>query len=177
MSKKNIKKILKKLNALTVSHLYYTPTKTYLWISNVFDNIFIYIQDLGESNPKSNGPIRHLFNPIGHFKGQIFLFPSDSFSPPNIPILSLVEKFGIYFSNFFCLEYELRNVFSEIFSEFTIGKVRDLIYELLFTLVRRQKWKTGGWKKSSGRGMGRENFQIQLGVFGPSTYENWIGLG
>jgi hypothetical protein len=39
---------------------------------------------------------------LGPNMKQNFLFPSpDSFSPPNIPILPLVEKFGIYFPNFF----------------------------------------------------------------------------
>jgi hypothetical protein len=102
----------------------------------------------------------------------------DSFSPLNILILPLVEKFGIYFPNFFafnyykkydffqqlflvkfvtshsqkkvvakkhisCSEYELWNVFSEMFFEFTLGKVWDLKSKFLFALVQRQKWKTG----------------------------------
>jgi hypothetical protein len=37
----------------------------------------------------------------------------------------LFEKFEIYFLNFFCLEYELRNVFSGNFVEFTLGKVQE----------------------------------------------------
>jgi hypothetical protein len=44
-------------------------------------------------------------------------------------------------------EYELWNVFSEMFFEFTLGKVRDLNSKFLFALVQRQKWKTGKWKR------------------------------
>jgi hypothetical protein len=53
--------------------------------------------------------------------------------PPHIPILHLFEKFWIYFLNFFfCLEYELHNVFSKNFTKFTLGKVWDLFSEFLF---------------------------------------------
>jgi hypothetical protein len=37
--------------------------------------------------------------------------------PPNIPILPLFENSGFIFQTFFCLEYELRNVFSENFEK------------------------------------------------------------
>jgi hypothetical protein len=36
----------------------------------------------------------------------------------------LNKNFGTHFSNFVCLEYELRNVFSKIFAEFEPGKFR-----------------------------------------------------
>jgi hypothetical protein len=36
-------------------------------------------------------------------------------------ILPLAEKFRIYFSNYFCLEYELQNVFSEIYTRKSSG--------------------------------------------------------
>jgi hypothetical protein len=49
-------------------------------------------------------------------------------------------------------------VLSKFFSEFTLGKVRDLNSELLFALVQGQKWKIGrGGEKEFGR-VGREKF-------------------
>jgi hypothetical protein len=66
---------------------------------------------------------------------EFFCFhPSDSFSPPTISILPLVEKFGIYFPN----------VFSKKNSEFTLGKVRDLNSELLFAWFKGKNGKSRG---------------------------------
>jgi hypothetical protein len=68
---------------------------------------------------------------------QIFLFPPPRlFFTPNIPILPLVEKFRIYLPKFF--------------SKFTLEKVRDLNFELLFVLVKMENWgekELGGGKR------------------------------
>jgi hypothetical protein len=51
-------------------------------------------------------------------------------------------------------------VLFEIFSNFTLGKVRDLNYELLFALVKGKIGKSRGKKKFGG--MGREIFNTFL---------------
>jgi hypothetical protein len=47
--------------------------------------------------------------------------------PTNISILTFIEKFGTRFSNSFCLEYKLRNVFSKNIAEFTPEKRFELL--------------------------------------------------
>jgi hypothetical protein len=87
-----------------------------------------------------------------------------SLPPLNIPILPLVEKFGIRFPNFFfCLEYELWNVFSKYFAEFTLGKVWKTHSELL---IQGQNCKIGGGGRFMG---GEENFSNCFTTILPAT--------
>jgi hypothetical protein len=63
------------------------------------------------------------------------------------------------FRTFFCLENELRNVFSEIFAEFTLRKLRKTRSELL---NQGQNWKIGGWKRVVGGGKRIFPFLVEL---------------
>jgi hypothetical protein len=55
--------------------------------------------------------------------------PHTSFSPLEFPFLLLVLKSGTRFP-IFCVEYELRNVFPEIFEEFELEKLRKTRSEI-----------------------------------------------
>jgi hypothetical protein len=46
------------------------------------------------------------------------------FPPPGFSFLPLLLNFGTRFTKFFCLEDEIRNVFSEVFDEFEVEKLR-----------------------------------------------------
>jgi hypothetical protein len=66
---------------------------------------------------------------------QIFLFPLRLFFTSQYSNFVIGWKVRDLFSELFLSWIWTRNVFSEIFSEFTLGKVRDLNSELLFVLV------------------------------------------
>jgi phosphoribosyl-AMP cyclohydrolase len=62
----------------------------------------------------------------------------------------LNKNFGTRFSNFVCLEYELRNVFSKIFAEFEPEKFRKTHLWKFFSRVKSKYWE-GGEKSPGGR--------------------------
>jgi hypothetical protein len=83
--------------------------------------------------------------------------------PPSTPLFAPNLKFRNTFSEFFFLEYELRKMFSEIFSEFEIEKFRKTHSELFY---QGQNWNIGELK----RGVGRETFLPTIYYSEPCPY-------
>jgi hypothetical protein len=84
---------------------------------------------------------------LGTTKKKFLFPPHDSFPPPGFPFLSLVLNFRTRFSKFFCLEDELRNVFSEVFDEFELKKFRKTRSDVFVQELNRN---IEGVKKSHG---------------------------
>jgi hypothetical protein len=70
-----------------------------------------------------------------------------SFFSLEFPFLPLILKFETRFPNFFDLEYELWNVFSEIFDEFEPRKTSKNTFQSFCARIKSKYWEV---KKSHG---------------------------